>query len=849
MLRTALRNVLAHKARLLMTVLAVLLGVAFVAGTMVFTSTISEAYQKSAQSSYSDVDVSIRPDGSRTSADNELATEPPSVSQHALDRMAKRPEVESATGVAEGFTALGDKDGGLVGDGFSTKGANYYTSGEDSADPRYPLIDGRGPRNADEVALDEKTAERTGYEVGDTAVISIDGPVRKPRVSGIFHSDDGNVAAGGSLVLFDNATAQRLFTEPGEYGEALVKAADGTSQEELRTALAQFAPDGFGVVTGHQLSDDEARMIERSMSGMQTGMLAFAGIALFVGIFIIVNTFTMLVAQRTKELALLRAVGASRRQVTRSVLVEAAVVGLIASVLGIGAGVGIAAVLREFADSTGTMPQGPLQLTGSAVLSSLLVGVLVTVLAAWLPARRAARIPPVAAMGSQHVPATTRSLVVRNTLGSLLAAAGAALVWYATMLSDGKAPMAIGAVLLLIGVFVLTPLLSRPLIALASPALRLFGVSGRLARLNAVRTPRRTAATASALMIGLTLVTGLSVIAASAQQAIDKQAADALKADYTISMANASPLDPEVGEKLQRVDGVTATSPLREGPAKIDNERDYVSGVNAHSIEKLTSLDFSAGSWSGLGSAQRPGVVVDEDTAKDHHWQVGSRLTVAFEDGAEQRFTVGGIYAGNEVLMGVVLDYKLLTPHLSDLRDSKLFASMADGPEDTAKASIQRALGSNPAILVKDQEDLSESTAETVSLMLNVLYGLLGMAVLVAVLGVINTLAMSVFERSQEIGMLRAIGLERRGVRRMVRLESVVISHFGGVLGVALGIFLAWGVGDLIAGEGFGAYEMTLPWGSIGVFLLLSAVVGVLAAVWPARRAARMNMLEALKTE
>lgn len=353
----------------------------------------------------------------------------------------------------------------------------------------------------------------------------------------------------GSLALFDTATAQKLFHMKGEYDEIAVTAAAGTSQAQLKAAIDKMLPeDSAYTTTGKQLADDQATQIAADMSGLKNALLVFAGIALFVGTFIIANTFTMLVAQRTKELALLRAVGASRRQVTRSVLIEAFVVGTVAAVTGLAAGVGIGAGMRALIGSLGeTVPDGPLVVSPGTVATALLVGVLITMTAAWLPGRRAAKIPPVAAMSSVHAQATTKSLVVRNTIGALLAGAGVATVLYATTMdgSDGQAPMGVGAVLLIIGVFVLTPLLSRPLIAAGAPLMRVFGISGKLARQNSVRNPRRTAATASALMIGLTLITGMTVMAGSLQQSIARMAADAIKADYVVSMANGSFLSPK----------------------------------------------------------------------------------------------------------------------------------------------------------------------------------------------------------------------------------------------------------------------------------------------------------------
>lgn len=552
MFRTALRNVLAHKARLLMTVLAVMLGVAFVSGTLVFTNTLSNALQNSSAKGFDQVDVAVRPGPGDDDADADATSKPPELTQALLDESAKVPGAASAMGVVTGFTAIADKDGKLIGGGFQSQGANYWGD----KDVRYPLKDGAAPKGTGQVALDARTAERAGYQVGDTVRLSVDGPVLSPTVSGIFTTDDGNVRAGGSLALFDTATAQRLFGKAGTYDEIDVKAAAGTSQTALKAALDKALPrNAVETTTATKLADDQAKLIASGMSGLKQGLLVFAGIALFVGTFIIANTFTMLVAQRTKELALMRAVGASRRQVTRSVLIEAFVVGAVAAVTGLVTGIGIGAGLRVLIVELGaTLPDGPLIVTPGTVGAALAVGILITMLAAWLPGRRAAKIPPVAAMSSVHATATTKSLVLRNTLGALVSGAGVAVVLAATSMNalDGQAPMGIGAVLLIIGVFILTPLLSRPLIAAAAPLMRVFGVSGKLARQNSVRNPRRTAATASALMIGLTLITGMTVMAGSLQQAIDKMASASIRADYVVSMANGNGLSPTSPKNWRR---------------------------------------------------------------------------------------------------------------------------------------------------------------------------------------------------------------------------------------------------------------------------------------------------------
>jgi putative ABC transport system permease protein len=842
MFRTALRNVLAHKARLLMTVLAVMLGVAFVSGTLVFTNTISDAYQKSSAKGFDQIDVAVQP--KYQDAEGDKVGKSAELNQAVLDESARVPGAARAIGVVGGFAAIADKDGKLVGGGFQSQGGNYWGT----EDPRYPLAEGHAPKGRGEILIDSETAERTGYRVGDTLRLSVDGPVLTPKITGIFTTDDGNVAAGGSLALFDTQTAQRLFGKTGTYDEIAVTAKTGVTQAALKAELDKALPkDVVETTTGKQLADDQAEAIASSMSGMKQGLLVFAGIALFVGTFIIANTFTMLVAQRTKELALLRAVGASRRQVTRSVLIEAFVVGVVAAVTGLVAGIGIGAGLRSLMGSLGeTVPDGPLVISPGTVLAALAVGILITMLAAWLPGRRAAKIPPVAAMSSVHAQATVKSLVLRNTIGALFAAAGVTVVLAATTMggSDGQAPMGLGACLLIIGVFVLTPLLSRPLIAAAAPVLRIFGVSGKLARQNSVRNPRRTAATASALMIGLTLITGMTVMAGSLQKSIDKMASDAIRADYIVSMANFNSLSPDVDKKLKETEGVTATSPLRNAPARIDGETEYLTGVTGATIGDLTELPVDDGAFKVGGDR----VVVDDGTAKSHGWTAGSTFTASFEDGKKEKLTVAGVYQANEMMRGIMLDLSTLTPHQTDPVDMQVMVKTADGASDATKDRLEQALGSNPAIKVQDKKDISNEIASMFTLMLNMLYGLLAMAVIVAVLGVINTLAMSVFERSQEIGMLRAIGLDRKGIKRMVRLESLVISLFGGVLGIGLGVFFGWAAGELLASS-MATYELVLPWSRMAVFLLLAATVGVLAALWPARRAARLNMLAAIKSE
>ncbi|WP_330447176.1 ABC transporter permease [Streptomyces anulatus] len=843
MFRTALRNVLAHKARLLMTVLAVMLGVAFVSGTLVFTDTLGNAFRKQSAKSYDNVAVSLE-----TFAGDDEKT--PGIDEATLEKIRGLDGVASATGRVSGFAGVADPDGKLIGNGWSNTGANF-APGKDGKDASYVFTDGSGPAKNDSVALDKDTASKGKYRVGDPVRVATNGPVKEYTLSGIFTTEDGAVNAGGSLVLFDTATAQQLYLKPGVFQSATVSAAGGVSDQKLLGAIKPLLPKDASAQTGKALADQQAKDIESGMAGLNGMLLAFAGIALFVGIFLIANTFSMLIAQRTRELALMRAIGATRRQVKRSVLLEAAVVGTLASVIGFALGLGLATGLRSAMGLLGgKIPAGPLVVSPTAVGSAFAVGILITVLAAWLPARRAAKIAPVAAMSSVHATASTKSLVLRNSIGGVIALIGAAGIVGGAGAggTSGRQLVAGGAFFALIGVIILIPLLSRPVIALVRPLLKkLFGVSGKLASQNAVRNPRRTGATASALAIGLTLVTGISVLGVTLGQAIDKMTTDNIKADYLISMANGGPLDQSALTALERADGISALSPQVPSWFEVDGGGYSASGVTPGDVEQVFALKTVSGS---LGSLKDGQVAVGSKTAKTHGWKTGDTIPVTFEDDKKGKITVGALYEENDFLSPFVIPKALADEHSTSTRPEirEIWIKADGGATDANEKSIVNALGDNPAMSVMDRQDIRDSFGGFINTALNIMYGLLAMALLIAVLGVVNTLAMSVFERQQEIGMLRAIGLDRGRVKRMIRLEAVVISLFGAVIGVGLGVFLGWAIGQTLSAD-IPGYALVIPWDRLGVFLLLACLVGVLASLWPARSAAKLNMLTAIKTE
>ncbi|MFE5119710.1 ABC transporter permease [Streptomyces sp. NPDC056669] len=843
MFRTALRNVLAHKARLLMTMLAVLLGVAFVVGTLVFTDTIGNAYKERYLTTLRNVSVQATPPY------DEKTGEPGTVGEDTLRSLRRLSGVASVTGSVEGFAAVAAKDGHPLGGDDVTRAGNYFPQA-DGKDNRHPLTAGRAPTGPDEVLVDTSTADQGGYRIGDTVRLATDGPVLHKKLVGIVRTDDTS-GSGGTLVLFDDATAQKLLLKPGHYDEVSLEADRGASEQRLAAEARDLLPENSEIRTGAQLRAQQQADAAEGAKGLSQVLLVFAAIALFVGIFVIANTFTMLVTQRSQEMALMRAVGAERRQVTRSVLIEAALLGLCAGAAGFLLGIGVAMGIRQLFASTGSgLPDGPLVVAPGTVLISFLVGVVVTMLAAYLPARRAAAVPPVAAMSALHTPPPVRGLRRRNAIGIALIVIGVlGVVYTASSGEEGRTTVLFPSVLLLIGIIVVTPALSGPAIALAGPLLRRFGVPGTLAPRNARRNPRRTASTASALMIGLSLVTGLTVVAVSATTSLQQRAENTVTADFEISSRSSGHLPASVHDALAKSTAVTSSSPRREGAVRIRGDEVNLTGVDARSIADLLDPSFASGSLAALGAGGGKNLLIDTSTAETHGWTMGQRVPVVYADGSRGTLRIGGIYRSDEFLPATMIPLATLQPHLKKIEDTSVLVHTKDGDGETVRRSLQRALDQNPIIRLRNTDDLAESAGgESITLLLNVLYGLLAMAVVIAVLGVINTLAMSVFERTREIGMLRAVGLQPEQTKRMIHLESVLISLFGALLGIGAGIFLGWAAGKL-ASDSIQGYEMVIPWGRIAVALAGAALVGVVAGLWPARRAARLNVLTALKAD
>ncbi|GLX38881.1 ABC transporter [Streptomyces roseochromogenus] len=846
MFRTALRNVLAHKARLLMTAFAVMLGVTFISGSLIYGDSANRAATARATDGYGRIAVSVFPDDSRGAGAAAAGDGPPGVDAATVAALAEVAGVAAATGRVDGFAAVADRDGRLLGHGPSHKGANF-APGAHGTDPPYRFTRGAGPTRDDAIALDETTAAKGGYRVGDTVRVGTDQGAASYTLSGVFRTDGTARPAGGSLTLFTDATAQRLFLRPGRYAKADLTAAPGTDVRDLLGRVESALPPGTGAATGAQLARIQANLATNDSDTMSQILVGFAAVALFTATFLISNTFTMLVSRRTRELALMRAVGATRRQVRRVLLAESLLVGAFASAAGLAAGTGVAALLRTVFAAEDA-PAAPLVLTPGTVLTSLLVGTVLPMVAAWLPIRRAMAIPPVAALGAAEPaqPARTGSLRTGLCAALLLAGVGAAAYGALSPGRDSRTVIGVGAALALTGAIGLIPLLARPFTALVRPLLtRLHPVHGTLAARNTVRDPRRTGATAAALAIALTLASGLSVLGASAARYLDRATTHDFTADYLVKPAEGGMrMTPDTAAPLKRLPGVRS-SPLDQSTGyRLGGVPSVLTGVDPATIGGLLRYDVIEGSLDSLAEGR---IAVADFKAGPAGWHVGQTLPLERQDGARGSVTIGAVYRADEqsnLLPSITAPDSLVARYDSAPSTAGVLVRTPGGPGRVSLGEVTRALGDNPALAVLDQAGIRAQDSGDIGEQLNVFYALLSMALAIAALGIANTLAMSVLERHKEIGTLRALGVDRSGVSRMIRLEALLLGGLGATLGTALGVFLGWALGRTLQ-ESVAGYALVLPWGRLAVGVLIALVGALLASVWPARRAARTDIAAA----
>ncbi|MFG3196739.1 ABC transporter permease [Streptomyces sp. NPDC048208] len=854
MLKATLRSFLAHKGRLALSALAVVLSVAFVSGSLIFSDTVTRTFDRLFASTAADVTVGPKQDLRSPVPGGAVQTVPADLT----DRVAKVPGVASAHAdvSVQNITVI-DSRNKSVGPttGAPTIATSWYMTDRSPVE----LTSGHAPRGAGEALLDADTASKKHVRVGDALTVQAQPGTFRVRVVGIATFRTTN--PGAALVFLDGATAGRQLLGSANRATAIsVDAAPGVTDPDLKSRVGAAIGGGYELKTAAEQAKSAAANLGGFLDVIKYVMLGFAGIAVLVGIFLIVNTFSMLIAQRTRELGLLRALGADRRQVRRSVLLEALLLGVVGSTLGLAAGIGLAYGLIRLMSLFGMNLKAAEMVIGwSTPVAAYVVGVGVTFVAAYLPARRAATVSPMAALSDAEIAGVDKPLTGRAVAGAVIGVAGAAALAgcvASTKTAPAASLLALGVILTLIAVVIAGPLLVRPVIRVLGGAFpALFGSVGRMSQRNALRNPRRTGATAAALMVGLALVGGMSVASASMSASFDRQIDRTLGADFIVQSTNFTPFSDEVRRTVLGTEGVGLVVPQRITPlaVRMPDGRRVQTAAAAYGprLDDVVHLTYARG---GTGSALADGrLAMDAGFARDHGARVGSVLPVEFPGGRVARLTVGALTnlespEGFGTQGGIFLGLGTVDEYVPGGQDSVLYVNAAPGTDAAAlRSSLESDLKSYPQLQVRDQADYKKLVHDQISVLLFLVYALLGLAIVIAVLGVVNTLALSVVERTREIGLLRAIGLSRRQLRRMIRLESVVIAVFGAVLGLALG--LVWGVCGQQVLALRGLKELQVPWGTIVAVVIGSAVVGVVAALLPALRASRMNVLAAIAHE
>lgn len=858
MRKVALRGLLAHKGRLVATFVAVALGVAFVGGVLTLTDTMNRTFEDLFADVFRDTDAVVRSDD--TVGDNGLeggATRgslPASVAE----------EVDNADGVAvaagnvEDYAQVIDPDGDPVGDpmtGAPTFGANWVDV--DELNP-FHISEGRAPEAPDDLVIDAGTAATAGYEVGDTVQVQTRTGLHEFEAVGITRFGTADNPGGAGFVMWTTERAQQLFDQTDAFTSIGVVARDGVSQTEVVEGIEQrlSAADvgGAEVLTGEEITEETQSDVRQSLSFFTTFLLAFAIIAVFVGTFVIYNSFSIIVAQRTREMALLRAIGASRKQVRRAVLAEALVVGAVGSAVGFLLGLGVATVLGWLLE----LPEGALAILPSSVITAVACGLLVTVGSALIPAWRAARIPPLAAMREVAVDVTGRSLV-RLAVGIAMVVLGVlAIVGGAT--GSEVTTVGWGAALTFLGVLFVSPGLARPVSAvLGAPISRLRGVPGALARENAGRNPKRTSATAQALMIGVGIVAFILVINASVRASFDQALEESFTGDFVVNSGGFGliGLPTEVAGEIRDLPEVTVAAPVRFAEATVDGDDSGVASTSSEGF-RILDLDLVAASPDLEAAVEAGGdlpegtVVVSEDEAEREGLALGDPVETQFVDDArppgDRTLAVAGIYAsdaGNDVGSYVIGlgEFSTAVPTGTDFQ---VLVQLAEGVSvAAAEPEIEQVIDPYPTAEVLSVDEYKDMIGGQLDSLLILIGALLFLAIVIAGLGIANTIALSVLERTREIGLLRAVGMSRRQLRSAIRWESAIISLFGTVLGVAVGLLGGWGMVTALGDEGFNVFRVPVLW--LVVVSLVAAVMGMAAAVIPAWRASRRDVLEAIE--
>jgi putative ABC transport system permease protein len=848
MLRVTLRNLLARKLRLVMSAFAIVLGVAFVGGSLIFTDAMGGAFDDIIEGTTADVEIAY-PGATDFDSVQDNRTIPASV----VADLEQLPEVEEvyATNQLQSVFVVGE-NGKVVGGNGPPGLAFNYTGGRNlQGEPILTLVDGEYPDAPGEIALDVDTAEKAGYAIGDevSLVTPGDPPTMTAELTGLVEFGNGGLV-GATITIFETEYMQDTFFGGEDvYNAISLDGKEGVSQEQLREAAQSVLPDGIEARTGDAAVEQNKEDIDSAfLRYIRIFMLVFAGISLVVGAFLIINTFSILVAQRSRELALLRALGASRAQVVRSVLLEAVAVGLVGSTLGLALGVLLARAISALLGMFGldlSSAEFPVHL--STVFWCYVLGLLVTVVAAVLPALRASRAAPMAAL-RDDVALPESTLRRRVVLGVFLVLGGifSVIMGFVGEGSTGLTLIGLGLFLILVGVSLMAAFVARPVVSVFGVAYRrLFGSVGQIATQNSLRNPRRLAATSSALMIGVALVAMVSIFGSSASKSTEVNVQESLKAQVIVSNVVGQPFSVGVARTIRDVDGVQTVAQVQNAFPDVDGGFAFVAAVEPEAITQAVDIDVLEGSLFDLG----PGTVaVDDEAADGKQLEVGDPVSMDFQ-GGEVKLRVAAIYERDAAIPA----NWLVTPETTEAGglerlDSMLFVVTEPSADVAAvETDINEATKDLPTVTVKDPQGYADEQKEQINTFLYLIYALLGLSVVISILGVINTLGLSVIERTREVGLLRAVGLSRSQLRTLIRLESIVIAVFGALLGVVVGI--AFGVSLVKALKDQGLTDLAIPWMLLVSFVVAAGVVGVLAAVFPGRRAGRLDVLKAIATE
>jgi putative ABC transport system permease protein len=840
MRQVTLRGLFAHKLRLALTALAIVLGVTFISGTFVLTDTLNNTFSGLFTSVYSKIDFQVR--GVAQFGSGESATRNP-LPESVLARVQSVPGVAGAYGQVEGYAQFVARDGKPVPSTVGTIGLGWDTNAQISS---LDLISGNPPTTSDDVVMDASTAKNYGFSVGQRVRVLSAGSraAQTFTITGIAQFGTADNLAGATLAAFTLPTAQRLVGEPGLFDFIDVIAKPGADKAAVQRSIARALPSDAEVVTGQTVINEEQTTVSQALSSLKTVLLIFALISLFVGAFTIFNTFSIIVGQRTRELALLRVVGASRGQVLRSVLGEAAIVGFVSSAIGVGLGVAAAIGLKALLGGFGaSLPSGSLTFEPRTAIVGLAVGTLVTVVSAVGPARNAVRIPPVAALTDRATDSAGSSPTRRRLLsGAALAILGVLLLGLG-LSQPVVALVGVGAVCIFVGVAMLAPAIARPLSGLLGrPLAALLGTPGWLGRENSMRSPSRTAQTASALMVGLALVSAMAVFGASYSESATSSVDQAISADLLISVNGSGQLSDSVPAAAAGVPGVTATNTVYRDQFEFKSTLTTLTGVTTRNLADTVILRMKSGSAAALAQGE---LLVDSTTATKDHLAVGDTAPIRFAYTGPTIIRIGGIYQSNALIGSYLVSAPYFLAHFRQESPGAVLVSTNGSP--AVDAAVTRALALFPTVQVQTRAQFQQSEIAQVNQLLGLVYALLALAVLIALIGIVNTLMLSVLERTREIGLLRAVGMRRPQVRAMIRSEAVILATFGAVIGIVIGTLMGLALVSALRQQGI--TETSVPWVRLVEFLVLAAVLGLVAASWPARRAARLDVLAAIAAE